>query len=205
MSKMSITRALSRVKVVKNRLEKLGSSETFVKVVLETESNSERSKAFKSNSQSLWDEYKDLSKELIEIKKAIKKSNQMVEVDISGQKMTVEEAVIRKEEAELQKDVLVKILREVATGNNEIETSIQKIESVARNFASEMNKNSTNDTFQEDALKLGRASAEREYKKTMLIGFEPKVAEEKLKEINDFLNEVDYVLSESNATTLIEF
>lgn len=56
----------------------------------------------------------------------------------------------------------------------------------------------------EQALAVGRASAINEYRLVVKSGFDIEKAKSELEKIEKFIEEIDYVLSVSNATTFVE-
>lgn len=201
---LTITRALSRIKVIQNRLEDLSSNRSFVSSVLSTEANSTRWQEFKSKSQSLWDEYKSLVSEYSKLKSAIKVANQTTKVVICGSEMTVEEALIKKTLSKYELSVLENVKRQLVSAENEISSANDKIESTARQFAEKLARDNATADQIEKAVEIGRSSAKKEFQRELVIGFKSDQVQLAIDNYNKFLEEVDYVLSESNATTLIE-
>lgn len=87
--------------------------------------------------------------------------------------------------------------------NDEIEKAETQIESKAQSFVQSLK--TENQSQIDDAMKVGRLSATKELRKVRLTGLNvEQILKEDLEFVQEFLVEVDYVLSESNATTLIE-
>ena len=85
--------------------------------------------------------------------------------------------------------------------------SESRIEETARKFAESAVKDigtSDSKVQLEQALAVGRASAINEYRLVVKSGFDIEKAKSELEKIEKFIEEIDYVLSESNATTFVE-
>lgn len=201
---ISITRALTRIKTNKDQLNNL-ENEKYVVSELAVEVDSKRVKAFKANSQSNFDKAKSLVAESVALQQAIRKSNLETKVTIANEEMTVSEAIIRKDLASYQRDIFSTIRSQSMRADSQIEDADSKIEQKAREFVERLKTNEDNKDQLDRAFELGRQSAERELKRVKVAGFNvDSFLVEELDRLNQFLQEVDYVLSESNAVTMIE-
>lgn len=201
---ISITRALTRIKTNKDQLNNL-ENEKYVVSELSVEVDSKRVKAFKANSQSNFDKAKSLVAESVSLQQAIRKSNLETKVTIANEEMTVSEAIIRKDLASYQRDIFSTIRSQSMRADSQIEDADSKIEQKAREFVERLKTNEDNKDQLDRAFELGRQSAERELKRVKVAGFNvDSFLVEELDRLNQFLQEVDYVLSESNAVTMIE-
>lgn len=202
MTQISITRALTRVKVIEKQLEQL-SYDKYVRSVLEQDKDKKQSEDFKAESKSNFDKFNSLFDESVALQKAIRKSNEDTLVKISGKEMTVSEALILKSLIEHKQQLLSNIRDQNSNTNNEIEKAETQIESKAQSFVQSLK--TENQSQIDDAMKVGRLSATKELRKVRLTGLNvEQILKEDLEFVQEFLVEVDYVLSESNATTLIE-
>lgn len=202
MTQISITRALTRVKVIEKQLEQL-SYDKYVRSVLEQDKDKKQSEDFKAESKSNFDKFNSLFDESVALQKAIRKSNEDTLVKISGKDMTVSEALILKSLIEHKQQLLSNIRDQNSNANNEIEKAETQIESKAQAFVQSLK--TENQSQIDDAMKVGRLSATKELRKVRLTGLNvEQILKEDLEFVQEFLVEVDYVLSESNATTLIE-
>lgn len=202
MTQISITRALTRVKVIEKQLEQL-SYDKYVRSVLEQDKDKKQSEDFKSESKSNFDKFNSLFDESVALQKVIRKSNEDTLVRISGKEMTVSEALILKSLIEHKQQLLSNIRDQNSNANNEIEKAEAQIESKAQSFVQSLK--TENQSQIDDAMKVGRLSATKELRKVRLTGLNvEQILKEDLEFVQEFLVEVDYVLSESNATTLIE-
>ena len=206
--KMSIHRALGELKTLEKRINKEISNGNFIGIKMgssnkdyNTKENVENfNKMVKENLQSI----NDLIKRRKTIKELIVQSNANTIVEIANNKMTVASAIERKDSIIFEQNLLEKMKYQY---NNAL---------VNVNKLNEKMENSLNDKI--EAL----ISSDKSLKNSdMVISLSKTYRDEnewsliddiKLKEIIDkmendiisFINEVDVVLSESNATTFIE-
>lgn len=202
---MTITQGLSQLKMINKRISRKISDSTFGgysvggKVMTGYDSVEELEKEAKSDFEST----KDLIKRRNEIKSAIVMSNATTKVNIAGEEYTVAEAIERKSSIEYDEKLLNKLKRtytqiveHVDDVNEDMnqrldkhletlfgkdgKTDIQQTDSVVKSFKQQ------NEAKMIDPIDL----------KEQINGME--------KNIEDFLSEVDHVLSTSNATTTIE-
>lgn len=209
---MSITRALTRAKTIEKQLARLVESQ-YVVTLMKREVD-DVSDVFKDNlkmTKSNFDQFNDLFAELNNIKAAVRKSNEVTKVVIGGEELTVADALVYKNTIVYRNNFLDRITRENRNAESRVEQS--KI-SADTKFASVMEnliKNSQGQDVSEDYLKTVLTEEERRLEKAIVevkvsgINNVNEYIEAERKRIDTFLEEVDYVLSESNATTIIEF
>ena len=212
MTTMSITRALTRAKTIEKQLARLVESQ-YVVTLMKREVD-DVSDVFKDNlkmTKSNFDQFNDLFAELNNIKAAVRKSNEVTKVVIGGEELTVADALVYKNTIVYRNNFLDRITRENRNAESRVEQS--KI-SADTKFASVMEnliKNSQGQDVSEDYLKTVLTEEERRLEKAIVevkvsgINNVNEYIEAERKRIDTFLEEVDYVLSESNATTIIEF
>ena len=206
--KMSIHRALGELKTLEKRINKEISNGNFIGIKMgssnkdyNTKENVENfNKMVKENLQSI----NDLIKRRKTIKELIVQSNANTIVEIANNKMTVASAIERKDSIIFEQNLLEKMkyqynnaLVNVNKLNEKMENSLNdKIEALISNDKSLKNSD----------MVISLSKTYRDENEWSLID------DIKLKEIIDkmendiisFINEVDVVLSESNATTFIE-
>ena len=212
MTTMSITRALTRAKTIEKQLARLVESQ-FVVTLMKREVDDE-SDVFKDNlkmTKSNFDQFNDLFAELNNIKAAVRKSNEVTKVVIGGEELTVADALVYKNTIVYRNNFLDRITRENRNAESRVEQSKinydNKFATVRENFI----KSSQGQDVSEDYLKTVLTEEERRLKKAIIevkvsgINNVNEFIEAERKRIDTFLEEVDYVLSESNATTIIEF
>lgn len=212
MTTMSITRALTRAKTIEKQLTRLVESQ-YVVTLMKREVDDE-SDVFKDNlkmTQSNFDQFNDLFAELNNIKAAVRKSNEVTKVVIGGEELTVADALVYKNTIVYRNNFLDRITRENRNAESRVEQSKISADTKFASVRENLIKNSQGQDVSEDYLKTVLTEEERRLKKAIV---EVKVSgikdvndyiEAERKRIDTFTEEVDYVLSESNATTIIEF
>lgn len=212
MTTMSITRALTRAKTIEKQLARLVESQ-FVVTLMKREVDDE-SDVFKDNlkmTKSNFDQFNDLFAELNNIKAAVRKSNEVTKVVIGGEELSVADALVYKNTIVYRNNFLDRITRENRNAESRVEQSKISADTKFASVRENLIKNSQGQDVSEDYLKTVLTEEERRLKKAIV---EVKVSgikdvneyiEAERKRIDTFIEEVDYVLSESNATTIIEF
>lgn len=212
MTTMSITRALTRAKTIEKQLARLVESQ-FVVTLMKREVDDE-SDVFKDNlkmTQSNFDQFNDLFAELNNIKAAVRKSNEVTKVVIGGEELTVADALVYKNTIVYRNNFLDRITRENRNAESRVEQSKISADTKFASVRENLIKNSQGQDVSEDYLKTVLTEEERRLKKAIVevkvsgINNVNEYIEAERKRIDTFLEEVDYVLSESNATTIIEF
>lgn len=212
MTTMSITRALTRAKNIEKQLTRLVESQYVVTLIKREVDNV--TDVFKDNlkmTQSNFDQFNDLFAELNRIKAAVRKSNEVTKVVIGGEELTVADALVYKNTIVYRNNFLDRITRENRNAESRVEQSKinadNKFATVRENFikssqGQDVNENYVNTVLTEEERRLKLAIEEV---KVSGIKDVNNYIEEERKRIDTFIEEVDYVLSESNATTIIEF
>lgn len=212
MTTMSITRALTRAKTIEKQLARLVESQ-FVVTLMKREVD-DVSDVYQDNlkmTQSNFDQFNDLFAELNNIKAAVRKSNEVTKVVIGGEELTVADALVYKNTIVYRNNFLDRITRENRNAESRVEQSKISADTKFASVRENLIKNSQGQDVSEDYLKTVLTEEERRLKKAIV---EVKVSgikdvndyiEAERKRIDTFIEEVDYVLSESNATTIIEF
>lgn len=212
MTTMSITRALTRAKTIEKQLARLVESQ-FVVTLMKREVDDE-SDVFKDNlkmTQANFDQFNDLFAELNNIKAAVRKSNEVTKVVIGGEELTVADALVYKNTIVYRNNFLDRITRENRNAESRVEQSKISADTKFASVRENLIKNSQGQDVSEDYLKTVLTEEERRLKKAIVevkvsgINNVNEYIEAERKRIDTFLEEVDYVLSESNATTVIEF
>ena len=208
---ISIHRALSELKLLDKRIEKLMGLRVgdslgtlgFIAVKLkETDLDlTEIEKEMKSKLASLQKLIENRSK----LKAAIEASNAIRKVRVAGMEITITEALTIKNHTLNTKKTLLAALKNAHTkANNEVVVFNDSVKREAERYASETYKNVSN--INPEKLKEVKEQYEAPRLKEI---FDPNglagVIEKLEKEIEDFSNEIDYILSEANANNTIEF
>ena len=212
MTTMSITRALTRAKTIEKQLARLVESQ-FVVTLMKREVDN-KTNVYQDNmkmTQSNFDQFNDLFAELNNIKAAVRKSNEVTKVVIGGEELTVADALVYKNTIIYRNNFLDRITRENRNAESRVEQSKinvdNKFATIRENFikssqGQDVNENYVNTVLTEEERRLKLAIEEV---KVSGINNVNEFIEAERKRIDTFLEEVDYVLSESNATTIIEF
>lgn len=212
MTTMSITRALTRAKTIEKQLTRLVESQ-YVVTLMKREVD-DVSDVFKDNlkmTKSNFDQFNDLFAELNNIKEAVRKSNEVTKVVIGGEELTVADALVYKNTIVYRNNFLDRITRENRNAESRVEQSKINADTKFASVRENLIKNSQGQDVSEDYLKTILTEEERRLKKAIVevkvsgINNVNEYIEAERKRIDTFLEEVDYVLSESNATTIIEF
>jgi len=209
---MSITRALTRAKTIEKQLARLVESQ-FVVTLMKREVD-DVTDVYQDNlkmTQSNFDQFNDLFAELNNIKAAVRKSNEVTKVVIGGEELTVADALVYKNTIVYRNSFLDRITRENRNAESRVEQSKISADTKFASVRENLIKNSQGQDISEDYLKTVLTEEERRLKKAIVevkvsgINNVNEYIEAERKRIDTFLEEVDYVLSESNATTIIEF
>lgn len=212
MTTMSITRALTRAKTIEKQLARLVESQ-YVVTLMKREVD-DVSDVFKDNlkmTKSNFDQFNDLFAELNNIKAAVRKSNEVTKVVIGGEELTVADALVYKNTIAYRNSFLDRITRENRNAESRVEQSKINADNKFASVRENLIKNSQGQDVSEDYLKTVLTEEERRLKKAIVevkvsgINNVNEYIEAERKRIDTFIEEVDYVLSESNATTIIEF
>lgn len=212
MTTMSITRALTRAKTIEKQLARLVESQ-YVVTLMKREVD-DVSDIFKDNlkmTKSNFDQFNDLFAELNNIKAAVRKSNEVTKVVIGGEELSVADALVYKNTIVYRNNFLDRITRENRNAESRVEQSKISADTKFASVRENLIKNSQGQDVSEDYLKTVLTEEERRLKKAIVevkvsgINNVNEYIEAERKRIDTFLEEVDYVLSESNATTIIEF
>lgn len=209
---MSITRALTRAKTIEKQLARLVESQ-YVVTLMKREVD-DVSDVFKDNlkmTKSNFDQFNDLFAELNNIKAAVRKSNEVTKVVIGGEELSVADALVYKNTIVYRNNFLDRITRENRNAESRVEQSKINADNKFASVRENLIKNSQGQDVSEDYLKTVLTEEERRLKKAIIevkvsgINNVNEYIEAERKRIDTFIEEVDYVLSESNATTIIEF
>lgn len=197
MTTMTITQALNELKLLDKRIEKVVVlPKVGFKIGTKMYNNFDPEQA-KSDLQS----FNDLVSRRAKIKMLINKSNIETEVKVDNKTMSVLEAIEYKATIEY-KNIMLRTLKQQYSNvtvaiNNGNETVKQRLDSqISSVFEKSTDKDikSFTDTFNKN----------NSYEMVNPIDIE-KILTDLDAEIDNFTNEVDYVLSTSNATTTITF
>lgn len=203
-TKMTLTRALSKLKVLEKRITDARSNQFFAhKVGPKLAGTPLDEAAFARAAQSDWDELSSLIDSRLQIKRAIVKANADTNVVINGETMTIATAVDRK----LFYPQVLTTLQNVITQYHALSKNVEKhnqgvterLDKLLESLVGKDKKTSDGEMVatSKPFLDANQATIVDPY------GVYAK-AQKEIEKIVAFLNEVDYTLSEANAKTEIE-
>lgn len=218
MTTYTITRALSRINALKDKLAKASQLEyvaTINSIKLQSNEGVELQKKLLANAQA----NQDIVSEILKIKLAVERSNLTTQVVINGKSYSVREAIELKHLYEnylktialTMQSQLHKAKDRQNKANQEIEKAQEETIKTLSNAGVEMSQ------AQIDERVSSSINTVRLTKELSILSFIPatqsgqasisaETAVENFEQmVTNFLEEVDYVLSESNAVTTITF
>lgn len=213
--KITITRALAEVKSLQNRIDKginnLTPFEVSIGERLKGPHSSMKISDFNEEIKEEFQSVKDLIRRQMIIKNAIDKSNHETIVKVGGKEMTIAEVLIEKSLViPNESNMKARVERELLLNRRAFDSAIQSNKEwvekmVDKQISDSTSSGKTTKVEKDDILAEYSAMVEKSSKVELQ---DPAKAQEWLKEIesklDEYNNEVDYVLSESNSTTFIE-
>jgi hypothetical protein len=204
--KISIHKALSELKTIDNRIQKAINSLTPVGLYRfeEKVNGITELKEFNEDAKTNYQSLNDLIKRKITLKRAIVKINASTKVSVSGQEMTIAEAINMKETIFFKKQLYNALEKVYQKAKADMQIKNEEVEVRALEVAKE--------ALRKDRVRIGDKDVSTIIKPYMDMHLyslaDPlKIVNElsKLKEeIDNFEIEIDSALSEINAITLIE-
>lgn len=207
---VTVTRALARAKIIKDLLEDL-KKECFVGYVRSSEKNGEMAQQYQRNSQANIDEYKSLVKEYVAIKTAIHQFNDTKTVTVLGlPEMTVAAILVEKTILQDRRDILNTVRDQYSDALHQQQRANITIDNEVSTYLANQEKQFGDTAGSKEAIeqlvKTYREAKEKERSLDIVSGFNHAEFIEKESEfINNFMNEIDTILSEINATNTISY
>jgi len=200
MSSISVTQALSELKLLRKRIDSVTDHASFTKMkkandLLDTSK-------FATQATASYQSFTDLMTRYNGIKSAIVLSNAITKVTIGGTEYTVADAVERKRSVEMEKQMLAVMKAQYTATNSEYERHQQaEQQRVERLLTTELAKDAKTNV---EVVQQLTTTFLAQNKATILdpLNLSDKI-ETLSKAIEDFETQVDYTLSESNGRTLI--
>lgn len=205
--KYTITRALAELTMLKDRYQKELMKLNLIAVKqgnkIRKPNSSYEEKSFIEQANQNYQSVLDIERRILEIKNKIDMSNFTTKVSIGDIEMTIQEVLNKKRFIELKQNRLtyLKNMKQRAQMDFDmgIEENRRRIEKMSQD------QMSNNASKVSDAEKEIVESVEKIYKMDFIDPINLSDEIEKLeKEIMEFNNNVDYILSESNSTTYID-
>lgn len=201
---ISITKALRELKTLDARILKKINETTFAasKKPKENIRGFKTVEAFEKEAKESIQSIKDLMDRRKQIKKSIVESNARTVVEVSGVKMTVADAIERKNFIEIEKTLLRKMNTDYAQSQEKVEVNNEiaqdRLDTQLNNMISKDGK--TDLTAVEGYKKLFWESEETKLIDPIHV---KEIATKMVLDIESFEDDVDVALSEINARTLI--
>lgn len=196
---MTITRALVELKTLDKRIQKAIDESVFVSLHGELRKPDER--ALKA--QNYYDKVRDLMERRVRLKSAIVSSNATTQVRVCGMDLTVAEAIELKSSIKNYKSLLSRMR---AQYGDAVRTMEHENERARRNLEGSLSRNTSDD---KDKDRMNVADYSKQYMTIHGVSlFDPLKIQGKVEDLDKFItefqDEVDFLLSEKNATTTIE-
>lgn len=197
---MSLHRVIAAIKDIETKLT-MTAHTSFIYTAI-TEDATKIAEA-KQKSQSDFDKVNSLIANLAELKAARNLANSVAQVTIAGVTMTIDEALAKKAAVPHKQALINTLTAQFTNAQRTVDTNAAQIEANISKQMAAMFTGTRKAT--EDEVAVIRAAAERNQKAVILHADGLKERLEALKkEVEDFNLEVDYVLSEANATTKVD-
>ena len=202
MSSISIARALVELKTLDSRINKITDSTQWIVYKTKNKNHNLSEDEYKKNTLAEYQSLTDLISRRDRLKNSIMKSNSVTEVEVGGNKMTVSQAIEYKKIIEYKQKLLQRLKYQRQQVVVDVESHKQRVQSkIDDNVKVICGKDSKPD---ENVIK---SVSDGITKGDPIEVFDPLVLDKVIKEletgIEDFKANVDYVLSESNALTVI--
>jgi hypothetical protein len=206
MSEISVTRGLVKLKTLSRQIERMfGDGSPIVGVIVgeKPPTNFNSAEDFKVKAKSAFDSLTDLIKFRSDLKSAIVKSNAYTTVQVGNTTMTVAEAIERKQSIEIDKRFLTMLRNQYSNCQNTVDTENEDIDRqlerlVESSFGGKDKRVEKSDY--DNIAKPFLAANERKLIDPLGI---KAIIDKMMAMIDDFLENVDVALSESNAKTMI--
>ena len=207
---ITITRALTRIKSIDKLLEKeLSDNQTPFVVAIKKDSKIagfENKESYMTAVKARLQSINALINEKTKLKNAILKSNSVTKVIIAGKEYTVSDAIAMKEIIEKKNLLLAKLNNDYAQASFTMDKENERAKVSAENYIINIfgSDKTSNKNLSDEIENATKAYMDRNsYSLCDPISIKNKINELE-KEIIEFRDEVDLVLSESNAKTSIE-
>ena len=207
-NKISLTRALAEIKILKDRIEKAAREINFVGVGLgaskvPTNRAYRDAKSFEEASKSSFNSWQDLMNRRALLKRKINAANAVTMVTVGSKQMTIAEAVELKGQVAAKQDLINRMKGALVSTEREMREAEAKLDLEVEKLAASV-KNDNPEKTAETVKALRNLASET--KKPVLL--DPLGLQERIKtmesELSDFTLNVDFALSEVNAKTEIE-
>lgn len=202
MISMNIHRALGEKKRYEERIDKLTDEIVLIGYKTNSAAKEYRTHAvvddFNKSVKSQYDKIRAYIRNYNKLSEAILASNAVTIVEIGGVKMTVADAISKKTSIQLEQRLLFKMKSENNTAINRVNSKNEDLEDTLMKLQEDAKKKETDNR---DLIESTRKASTWDTVDPLNLKKQIETFEE---EISKFVAEVDYVLSASNAATIIE-
>lgn len=201
---MSVHRALAEIKLLESRINKEVQSAKFAgkKTKIGKTIDNLTTEDYKAKSQQSLQSILDLMKRRDAIKSAIVKSNANTVVKIGELSMTVAEAIDKKNTVGFQTNLITTLKATQKSVHNHVAAFNEKLNDEALNYFAQITADK--EKLNDNAFKSLIAAYKEQRELEVIEGFNVISEFERLEsELDIFLTNVDYILSESNTETKI--
>ena len=200
---LTLTRALVELKLYDSKIQKAinelrPTSFSVNGVVVDYRQTIEE---FTNNYNSQIQKIKDLRNNKSLLKNALMEANASTKVKIGNKEYTILEALNKKADIQIENEIVRVLKQSVVSSNNRISNITDQIESNIEQTINSKSASSGNQS--KDYIQSVRDSYKSQLPQPVNIEQVEKLILEKEAEIAEFLAEVDFALSEVNATTKI--
>lgn len=208
MTSITITRALSKIKILTSQIQDDIRENIFISTVpnnmIGSEGHTKLVQTLTSNKESLDSKVAQINK----LKELIARSNLMTTVNISGKEITVTSALAMKETFGIYEKLYMVLRKQHIKANNEVNQANERIHSAVSVNNSDISSSSDIKNEELEQRLAINAKQLQDSMGTKIVSGSYNSPEEYIEAVkeyyNNFVSEIDYVLSEHNSTTLIE-
>jgi hypothetical protein len=201
---LTVTRALSELKLLDKKIAKHIDSANFTTVISKKNRHLVNQEQFTDNSKANYQSLDDLITRYNKIKSAIILSNSTTNVKLGANTLKVAEVIERKQSLHYKKRLLEQLKRNREASNTTIQIYNQQLEAnLQQLLETSFGKTSNNKTNVDDIENISKAYRDNNQSSILdPINIDSKI--KKLEEeIDEYDQEANFVLSESNALTKI--
>lgn len=202
-TKMSLHRVIAEIKAIEGKLSLLPRSE-FIFMTTGVQAAEKEGAADRAKSQAAYDQAASLIANHAILKAARNAANSRVTVSVGGKTMTIDEALAQKAALPYKQTLIATLQNQFVAAQRQVDANQAgmnaKVDSQVATMFSTGTKKAT-----EDEVNLVRRTVENGAKIEAHFAEGLKDRLETLKEeVSAFTTEIDYVLSEANATNTVE-
>lgn len=208
MPSVTITRALSKIKILTDMINNDIKNNVFITTVPNSMLGSEEHTTLVKTLTSSHTSLEDKIKEIVKLKRLIAESNLTSYLEVSGKRVSVTEALAMKETMEFYSRFMITLRKQNNRSAEEVTHTNMRIAQAIAGNTSDISSNS--DIKNEDLEKRLALNAKQlqESMGIKVVSATKETPEQLIESIkdyyNDFVSEIDYLLSEHNAVTTIE-